>query len=59
MRRITTDTKGCGKLTSNKTYFSDSWFSGVKMADEAMAQGVDNCGPTKTDHKDSQNVADI
>ena len=24
------DKKGCGILTSNGTYFSDSWFIGVK-----------------------------
>ena len=44
------DTKGCVKLTPD-IYFSDSWFSGVKMAEEAMAQVVDICGTTKTIHK--------
>ena len=36
---------------SNDTYFSDSWFRGVKTAEEAMAEGVDYCGPVKTTHK--------
>ena len=44
-------TKGCDQLTSNDTYFSDSWFSGVKTAEKAMAEGVDYCGPVKTNHK--------
>ena len=30
MKRLDIDTKGCGQLTSNDTYFSDSWFSSVK-----------------------------
>ena len=38
-------TKGCGQLTSNNTYFSDRQFSSVKTAEEAMAAGVDYCGP--------------
>ena len=33
-------TKECGQLTSNDTYFADSWFSGVKAADDAMTEGV-------------------
>ena len=44
-------TKGCGDLTSNDTYFADSWFSSVKMVEETMAAVVDYCGPTKTSHK--------
>ena len=44
-------TKGCGQLTSNDTYFADSWFSSIKTAVEAMAAGVDYCGPAKTSHK--------
>ena len=39
-------------LTSNVTHFSNRWFSGVKTADEAMAEGVDHCGPVKTIHKE-------
>ena len=44
-------TEGCGQLTSNETYFSDSWLSSVKTFDEAMAAGVDHCGPAKKIHK--------
>ena len=51
MKRLMMVTKGCGQLTSNDTYFANSWFSGVKMAEEAMAEGVDYCGPVKTSHK--------
>ena len=45
------DKKGCGRLMSNDTYFSDIWFSGVKTAEEEMDEGVDYYGPTKTSHK--------
>ena len=45
------DTKRCGQLTSNDTYFSDSWFSSVKTAQGAMAAGVNYCGLVKTSHK--------
>ena len=31
MKRIMMDTKGCGQLTSNDTYFADICFSGVEM----------------------------
>ena len=48
---IMMSTKGCGQLTSNDNYFSDSWFSGVKTAEEAMAKGVDYFGPVNTIHK--------
>ena len=51
MKILIMDKKGCGQLTSNETYFSDSWFSGVKMAEEAMAKGVQYCGLSKTIHK--------
>ena len=40
-----------GQLTSNDTYFSDSWFSSVNTAEEMAAAGVDYCGPVKTIHK--------
>ena len=33
MKRLAIATKGCGQLTSNDTYFSDSWFSSVKTAE--------------------------
>ena len=38
MKRLMMAKKGCAQLTSNDTYFSDSWFSGVKMAEEVMAE---------------------
>ena len=43
-------TKGCDQLTSNHTYFFDNWFSGLKTAEEAMADGVDYCGMVKKIH---------
>ena len=52
MKRLMVDTKGCGKMTSYNTYFSDGWFIGVKTAEEAMFEGVDYCVPVKTSHKD-------
>ena len=51
MKRLAISTKGCGQLTSNDTYFYDSWFSSVKPAEEMAAAGVDYCGPVKTSHK--------
>ena len=51
MKRIAIDTKGCGQLTSNDTYFSDSWFSSVKTSEEMAATGVNYCGLAKTIHK--------
>ena len=51
MNRIDIATKGCSQLTSNDTYFSDSWFSSVKTADEMAAAVFDYCGPEKTSHR--------
>ena len=51
MKILAMATKGCGKLKSNDTYFSDSWFSYVKTAEGAMDAGVYYCGPVKTGHK--------
>ena len=51
MKRLAIATKGCGQLTSNDTYFADSWLSSVKNAEEMAASGVDYCGPVKTSHK--------
>ena len=51
MERLIMDTKGWVQITSNKTWFSDIWFSGVKTAEEAMAEGVDYCGTGNTRHK--------
>ena len=39
------------KLFSNGIYFSDIWFSVVKISEEAIAEGVDYCGQVKTSHK--------
>ena len=43
--------KGCSQLTSSDTYFSESLFSGVKMVEEEMAEGIDCCGLVNTSHK--------
>ena len=51
MKRLMMDKKGCVQLKSNYTYFADSWFGGVKTAEEAMSEGVDYCRPVKTIHK--------
>ena len=51
MKRIMMDTKGFGQLTSNDTYFSDIWFSVVKMAEETIDEGVDYYGLLKMSHK--------
>ena len=51
MKRLDITNKGCGQLTSNDTYFSDSWFSSVKTTEEVMASGVEYCGTVKTIHK--------
>ena len=51
MKRLMVDTKGCGQLTLNGIYFYDSWLSGVKTADEAMAEGVYYYEPEKTNCK--------
>ena len=51
IKRLNIAAKGCGQLTSNDTYFADSWFSSVKTAEEAMAAKVNYCGPVKIIHK--------
>ena len=51
MKRLVITNKGCVQLTSNDTYFSDSWFSSIKTSEEVMAVGVDYCGTVKTSHK--------
>ena len=51
MKRLDTNTKGCGKLISNYTYFADSWLSSVKPDEEMAAVVVDYCGLVKTIHK--------
>ena len=48
MRRLDIATKGRDQLTSNNTYFSDSWFSSVKTAEEMAATGV-KCGDRLTE----------
>ena len=51
MNGIMMATKCCDQLTSNYTYFVDSWSNGQKTAQGVMSQGVDYCGPVKTSHK--------
>ena len=51
MRRLSVNTKGCGHLTSNYTQFSDSWFSSIKLSEEAMDAGVEYCGRVEIIHK--------
>ena len=51
MKILRVSKKGFLQLTSNYNYFADSWFSGVKTAEEAMAAGVGVCEPVKTSHK--------
>ena len=51
MKIITKATTECGQLSSNDTFFADSWFRGVKTSEEAMAEGIDYYGHVKTNHK--------
>ena len=51
MKRLAIATKGCGQLTSNETYFADSWFGSVKTYGESMDSGVHYCGPVNMSHK--------
>ena len=51
IKRLIIAKKGCGQLTSNDTYFSDSWFSGVKTFEKALAEVVDYCRLVKTINK--------
>ena len=52
MEIIMKTNKGCGKLSSNNTLFSDSWFIRFIAADKSNAEVVDYYGPVKTSHKD-------
>ena len=38
-------------MKSNDSYFADSWFIYVKITNEAIATGVNYCGPEKMTHK--------
>ena len=49
--RIINGTEGCGQMSKNGTYFSDSWFSRGKKSKEASAEGVDYCKMLNTSHK--------
>ena len=49
MKRLDISTKGCDQLTSNDTYFDDSWFSSVKTAKEMAAVEVNYCGTGEDD----------
>ena len=44
MKRLMVDTKGCDQLMSNDNYFADRIFSGLKTAEELMAEVVDFSG---------------
>ena len=44
-------TKGFGQLSSDDTFFSDTWFSGIQTVEEANTHGVYYCGPVKNIHK--------
>ena len=44
-------TKGCAQMTSNYTYFYDSFSSGVKTSEEEMAEVVSYCGTVNTVQK--------
>ena len=46
IKRLMMAKKKCIQLTSNDTYFSDVFFSGVKTT-----EGVYYCGIVKTSHK--------
>ena len=48
IKRLSIATNCCGQLTSNDTYFADSWFSSIKNAEDIVAAGVDYCRPVKT-----------
>ena len=50
MKRLGIATKSCGRLTSNYTYFDDTWFIFDKTSEEAMAAGANYLRPTKTSH---------
>ena len=51
MKRLAIATEGCGQLTSNDTYFADSWFSSIKNDEEMASVGVDYYGLVKMSHK--------
>ena len=51
MKGLMMAAKGCEQLLFRDAYFSDIWFSGLKTADETVAEGVDFCGPVKTRHE--------
>ena len=46
-KRLILDTKRCGRLTSNYTYFDDIWVSRVKTPEDEMSEEVNCCGPVK------------
>ena len=51
INRTTKATKGFVQMSSKYTFFDDSWFRGVKTAEEEMDEVVDYCRPLKTSHK--------
>ena len=51
MKIITKATNVFGQLFPNIKSFTYIWFSGVKIVEEAISEGVDYCGTIKTSHK--------
>ena len=51
IKKLAIDNKGFGQLISNETYFSDSWISFIKTAEEMAAVVVDYCSLVNTSHK--------
>ena len=42
---------GCGQVSTSDTLFYNSWFSGIKIVEEAYAEETEYCGPTNKIHK--------
>ena len=53
MKILAMATKGYDQLTTNDTYFVDSWFSSVKTSEEVMTAGFYYYGTVNTSHKGS------
>ena len=51
-RIIIKSTKGCGKLSPNDIFFTNSWFIGVKTQEEANVERLFFWGSVKTSHKE-------
>ena len=51
MKRIMRGMNGRGKFYTSDTLFSDSWFSGIKIVQEAYEEVTEYCWPIKKTHK--------